>query len=42
MGAVGDYRKEVNFRRLGIQQQMTFELSGSDPVQTALIGAYLS
>ncbi len=42
MGAVGNYRKEVNFRRLGIQQQCTFELSGSDPVQTALIGAYLS
>lgn len=42
MGAVGDYRKEVNFRRLGIQQQMTFEVSISDPVKVSLIGAYLS
>ena len=42
MGAVGDYRKEVNFRRLGIQQQCTFEISVSDPVKIALIGAYIN
>lgn len=42
MGAVGDYQKEVNFRRLGIQQQCTFEVSISDPIEVSLIGAYLS
>lgn len=42
VGAVGEYQKEVNFRRLGIQQQMTFELSMSDPIKVAWIGAYLN
>lgn len=42
IGAVGDYSKEVNFRRLGIQQQMTFEVSMSDPIKVTWIGAYLS
>lgn len=42
LGAVGEYRKEVHFRRLGIAKQMTFELSMSDQVKVSWIGAYLS
>jgi hypothetical protein len=30
IGAVGNYQKQVSFRRLGIQQQCTFELSISN------------
>lgn len=41
IGAVGKYQTEVNFRRLGIAQTMTFEVSISDPVKVSLIGAYL-
>ena len=41
IGAAGKYQTEVNFRRLGIAQQCTFEVSISDPVKVALIGSYL-
>jgi hypothetical protein len=42
IGAVGKYQTEVNFRRLGISQQTTFEISTSEPVQIAITGAYLN
>lgn len=41
MGAVGKYQTEVNFRRLGISQQTTFEISTSEPCKIAFIGSYL-
>lgn len=41
IGAVGIYGQEVNFRRLGIQTQCTFELTISDPVKVAITGSYL-
>jgi hypothetical protein len=42
IGAVGKYQTEVNFRRLGIAQQMTFRLQISDPVKIAICGSYLN
>jgi len=42
IGAVGNYQKQVKFRRLGIQQQCTFELSITDPVKVAITGSYLN
>lgn len=42
LGAVGKYKTQVRWRRLGIQQQCTFELSGSDPIKTVITGAYLN
>lgn len=41
MGAVGKYQTEVNFRRLGVSQQTTFEISTSEPVKISFIGSYL-
>ena len=41
IGAVGIYGQEVNFRRLGIQTQCTFEITFSDPVKVAITGSYL-
>lgn len=42
IGAVGVYGQQVTFRRLGIQQQCTFEISISDPVKIAITGSYLN
>lgn len=42
IGRVGVYGQQVKFRRLGIAQQMTFELSISDPVKVAVTGSYLA
>ena len=42
LGAAGKYTQIVKFRRLGVARKCTFELSGSDPVKTAITGAYLS
>ena len=42
IGAVGNYQKQVKFRRLGIQQQCTFEISFTDPVKVAITGSYLN
>lgn len=42
VGRVGQYKKEVTFRRLGIHQQCTFEITMSDPVKWAITGSYLS
>lgn len=41
MGAVGQYQKKVEFRRLGIAEQMTFKIRVSDPIKVAIIGSYL-
>ncbi|TXH18922.1 MAG: hypothetical protein E6R03_01305 [Hyphomicrobiaceae bacterium] len=41
MGAVGKYETECEFRRLGVAQQMTFQIRVSDPVKVAIIGSYL-
>lgn len=41
IGRVGAYQTQVTFRRLGITQQMTFEIKISDPVKIAIIGSYL-
>lgn len=42
IGAVGKYQQEVTFRRLGISQQTTFEISTSEPIKVTLTGAYLN
>lgn len=41
IGAVGKFGQQVKFRRLGIHQQCTFEISFSDPVKVAITGSYL-
>lgn len=41
VGMVGQYQANVKWRRLGIGQIMTFEISQSDPVKRAWIGSYL-
>lgn len=41
IGATGKTKQEVTFRRLGIQQQCTFEIQISDPVKVAITGSYL-
>lgn len=40
-GAVGQYQTKVEFRRLGIAEQMTFKIRISDPVKRAIVGSYL-
>lgn len=42
IGAVGNYNQEVSFRRLGINQQCTFEISITDPVKVCITGSYLN
>lgn len=42
IGAAGQTKTQVKFRRLGIQQQCTFELSITDPVKIAITGSYLN
>lgn len=39
IGAQGNYTTQAQWRRLGVQKQMTFEVSISDPVKVAIIGA---
>lgn len=41
IGKVGNFQQQVKFRRLGIAQIMTFEVSISDPVKIAITGSYL-
>jgi len=41
IGAVGQYQAKVEFRRLGVAEQMTFKIRISDPVKRAIIGSYL-
>jgi len=42
IGKAGVFNQQVNFRRLGVQQQCTFELEITDPVKVAIIGSYLN
>lgn len=42
IGAAGNYRTQVTFRRLGLAQQMTFRIKISAPVKVAIIGSYLA
>ena len=41
IGAVGRYQTKVEFRRLGVAEQMTFKIRVTDPVKVAIIGSYL-
>lgn len=41
MGKIGEYLKQVVFRRLGIAREMTFRIRISDPVKVAITGSYL-
>lgn len=41
IGAVGQYQKKVEFRRLGIAEQMTFKIRITDQVKVAITGSYL-
>jgi len=41
IGKVGEYLTNVVFRRLGIAQQMTFQIRVTDPVPVRICGAYL-
>jgi hypothetical protein len=40
-GTIGQYQTKVEFRRLGIAEQMTFKIRITDPVKVAITGAYL-
>lgn len=42
IGAAGETKQQVKFRRLGIQQQCTFEISITDPIKIAITGSYLN
>lgn len=42
IGAVGQYQQKIMFRRLGITDQMTFEIEIVEPVKVAIIGSYLN
>lgn len=41
IGAVGKYKQQVKYRRLGISQQNTFELQIAEPIKVAITGSYL-
>lgn len=40
-GKIGEYRKKVKFRRLGVADQLTFKLRVTDSVKVAITGSYL-
>ena len=40
-GTIGEYMHRVTYRQLGRSRKRAFELSGSDPIQVALLDAYL-
>jgi hypothetical protein len=42
IGAVGEYKKGVSYRRIGVSEILTFQIRVTDPVKVAIIGAYLS
>ena len=42
MGRVGRYSTKVQFRRLGLAKQMTFNIRITDPVKVAITGSYLN
>lgn len=41
IGPVGQYLTKVRFRRLGIAEQMTFNIRITDPIKVAICGSYL-
>ena len=41
IGKVGAYHQTVEFRRLGMAEQMTFKIRITDPVKIAITGSYL-
>jgi hypothetical protein len=41
IGAVGQYGQRAVIRRLGQARDRVYEVSGTDPVKIALMGAYL-
>lgn len=41
IGKSGEYQKKVQFRQLGVAEQMTFRIKISDPVKVAITGSYL-
>jgi len=41
IGAVGEYNKKVEVRRIGIAEQLTIMLDITDPVKRAIVGSYL-
>lgn len=41
MGRVGEYRKKINWNRIGIAECITFNLRSTEPVRQAWIGSYL-
>jgi len=41
MGATGQYKRSVQFQRLGMGRDRVFELFWSAPVPTCLNGAYI-
>lgn len=41
IGAAGQYQTKVQFRRLGVAEQMTFKIRITDPVKRNVIGSYL-
>lgn len=41
LGKVGEYKKKVKFRRLGVADQLTFKLRVTDSVKVAITGSYL-
>jgi hypothetical protein len=41
IGAVGEYKKKVRVRRIGIAEQLTIKVRITDPVKVAITGSYL-
>lgn len=41
MGAIGEFKARANFARCGRSRDRIFEISGTDPVKVALLGAYV-
>jgi len=40
-GKVGQYVKDLTYRRLGVSKQFTFKIRVSDPVKVAICGSYI-
>ena len=41
MGKIGEFKARANFSRCGRSRDRVFEVSGTDPVKIALLGAYI-
>lgn len=41
MGEIGEFKARANFSRCGRSRDRVFEVSGTDPVKVALLGAYV-